>query len=219
MANPHSVEDLHKIFLDRPSRYSEDIDLVQVDAGPIGPLFDGLREALTPWLGEPSRKLGPGVANLTHRVPAESDPHRTLRLKIEINTREHFARLGFISKLFGMESRWHRAECRVKTYVPAEILGTKMRALYQRRKGRDLFDLWLGLTTGLAEPDDIVMVFRYYMEQEGAPIAVSDFTANLEAKMTHPGFLNDITPLIPVELHYDARIAARLVQNALIAKL
>jgi predicted nucleotidyltransferase component of viral defense system len=35
------------------ARYSEDIDLVQVEPGGIGPLMNGIREVLTPWLGEP----------------------------------------------------------------------------------------------------------------------------------------------------------------------
>jgi len=39
-----------------PVRYSEDIDLVQVHPGPIGPLMDALQEKLNPWLGSPKRK-------------------------------------------------------------------------------------------------------------------------------------------------------------------
>jgi len=34
----------------------------------------------------------------------------------------------------------------VLTFEPAELVATKLRALYQRRMGRDLFDLWLALT-------------------------------------------------------------------------
>jgi predicted nucleotidyltransferase component of viral defense system len=30
---------LHKLFFDAPGRYSEDLDLVQVAAGPIKPVF------------------------------------------------------------------------------------------------------------------------------------------------------------------------------------
>ena len=37
---------LHKLFLGGFGRYSEDIDLVQRDAGPIGHLADALRKAL-----------------------------------------------------------------------------------------------------------------------------------------------------------------------------
>jgi hypothetical protein len=34
---------LHKLLLDPPGRYSEDIDLVQVTPGPIGPVLEAIR--------------------------------------------------------------------------------------------------------------------------------------------------------------------------------
>ena len=43
---------LYKLYLTPPARYSEDIDLVQVAPGPAGPLMDGLRGVLDPWLGK-----------------------------------------------------------------------------------------------------------------------------------------------------------------------
>ncbi len=46
---------LHKLHLAPAARYSEDIDLVQMVAGPIGPVLDALRGVLDPWLGEPRR--------------------------------------------------------------------------------------------------------------------------------------------------------------------
>ncbi len=36
-----------------PARYSEDIDLVQMQAGPIGPIIDAVQEKINPWLGIP----------------------------------------------------------------------------------------------------------------------------------------------------------------------
>lgn len=51
---------LHKLYLDRAGRCSEDIGLVQRDPGPIGELVDEIREALDPWLGEPRWDRGQG---------------------------------------------------------------------------------------------------------------------------------------------------------------
>jgi len=51
---------LHKLFLNPPSRYSEDIDLVQVKPEPIGPTLTGLRKILDSWLGQPRRKQSEG---------------------------------------------------------------------------------------------------------------------------------------------------------------
>ncbi len=36
-----------------PARYSEDIDLVQMQAGPIGPIIDAVQEKINSWLGIP----------------------------------------------------------------------------------------------------------------------------------------------------------------------
>ncbi|MGH2469017.1 MAG: nucleotidyl transferase AbiEii/AbiGii toxin family protein [Chloroflexota bacterium] len=43
-----------------------------------------------------------------------------------------------------MKSPWFTGSADVPTFALEELLGTKLRALYQRRKGRDLFDLVLG---------------------------------------------------------------------------
>jgi predicted nucleotidyltransferase component of viral defense system len=48
---------LNKLFFEKPTRYSEDIDLVQVIGEPIGPTTNLIREALDPFLG------------VSHRVP------------------------------------------------------------------------------------------------------------------------------------------------------
>ena len=48
---------IHKLHLPPAARYSEDIDLVQVVAGPIGPVLDAMRGTLDPWLGEPKRVI------------------------------------------------------------------------------------------------------------------------------------------------------------------
>ena len=81
---------LYKLHLKPPARYSEDIDLVQVDAGPAGELMDALREALNPWLGDPRWKQTEGRVTFTYRFDSEDKPPLPLKLKVEMNTREHF---------------------------------------------------------------------------------------------------------------------------------
>src|SRR5688572_3781146 len=78
---------LHKMFLSPALRYSEDIDLVQVEASPIGGTIDAIRASLDPWLGRPTRNRSEGSVSLIYRFHSEIPPVRPLRLKIEINTR------------------------------------------------------------------------------------------------------------------------------------
>ncbi|WP_420442305.1 nucleotidyl transferase AbiEii/AbiGii toxin family protein [Candidatus Palauibacter sp.] len=133
---------LYKRHLTPPPRYSEDIDLVQVRPEPIGETLDQIRSRLDPWLGEPRRTLKEGAVELMYRFASEDVPPLKLRLKVEINTREHFSELGLRRVAFLVDSPWFGGTAEVTTYALEELLGTKLRALYQRRKGRDLFDLW-----------------------------------------------------------------------------
>jgi hypothetical protein len=103
---------LHKVVLAPPRRYSEDIDLVRVDAGPIGDVIDRLRLRLDPWLGEPRRERAESTVTLLYRFESEIPPVRRLRLKVEINTREHFTVFGHIRPLLAVRSRWFEGRAR-----------------------------------------------------------------------------------------------------------
>jgi len=210
---------LHKLYFNPSRRYSEDIDLVQIEAGPVGPIFDSLRESLEPLLGKPRRKQGPGVVTLTYRMESEIPPITPLKLKVEINSREHFAVLGVQRKRFSLDSPWSTVSCDVATFCLEELLGTKMRALYQRRKGRDLFDLWLGLTEGQADPQRIVECFRRYMAHGGQTVSRGQFELNLAAKRDHPGFAADLSDLLPMGTGYDFDAAFAAVERDLIGRL
>jgi len=107
---------LYKIYLTPAVRYSEDIDLVQIRAEPIGETLDRARAALDPWLGQPRRVFKEGRVNLVYRFESEDAPPLKLRLKVEINTREHFTVLGV--KLETVSARR-----RVRRYV--QVQGTE----------------------------------------------------------------------------------------------
>jgi len=210
---------LHKVHLAPASRYSEDIDLVQIVAGPIGPVFDALRVALEPLLGKPQRKQGPGVVTLTYRTAGTGPTSPTLRLKVEINSREHFSVLGPESRPFSVSTRWFAGDCNISTYRLEELLGTKLRALYQRRKGRDLFDLWLGLTAGKARPDLIAQCFKRYMEESGLRVSGREYRLNMEQKMVHPDFIHDTDDLLRPGVCFDRADAYAKLDRDVLALL
>jgi predicted nucleotidyltransferase component of viral defense system len=192
---------LHKLYFKSPRRYSEDIDLVQITAGPIGAVLDALQNVLNGFLGAPKRKQTQESATITYRMESEGPPVIPLRLKVEINTREHFAVQGLQRRPFSVSTRWFKGSCEIVTYTLEELLATKLRALYQRRKGRDLFDLWLGLTEGRADALQIAALFKQYMAAEGQIIDARTFETNMQDKMRHAGFLSDLNPLLPATIH------------------
>lgn len=210
---------LHKLFFGASGRYSEDIDLVQRDAGPIGELIDAIREALDPWLGSPKWKQGKGRFTLFYRFETTFAPVSIMRLKIEINTREHFSVLGVTRRTFTVDNPWFDGTTELSVYHFDELLGTKVRALYQRKKGRDLYDLWIALRSGEADSNRIIKCFGHYMDHDGATVSRAEFEANMAAKLKSNVFLEDIRLLILVDVVYDPVTAAKIVQDELIAKL
>ena len=210
---------LNKLYLPAPARYSEDIDLVQVQAGAIGPVIDRIRALLGPWLGEPKRSASQGNMTLVYRFESEVPPVRMLRLKVETNTREHFAVLGLQRRPFAVNNAWFTGATEVLTYDINELLGTKLRALYQRRKGRDLFDLWLCLEQGMLRVEDVMACFSKYMQFEEHTVSRSQFERNLYEKSRDPTFLSDLSPLLAVHINYDVMAAMACVQKALLERL
>ena len=210
---------LYKLHIDPPARYSEDIDLVQIRAEPIGPTLNALRAVLDPWLGRPQWKQNEERVTLSYRFESEDVPPQRLRLKIEINSREHFTLFGLREKPFAISSRWFDDDARITTYDFDELIGTKLRALYQRRKGRDLFDLAVALNQPAFDPDRAVEAFPHYMAQEEGHITRALFEHNLAAKLKMPLFAADIGPLLAVGYRWDIHEAAKDVSLQLIERL
>ena len=210
---------LFKLHLKPAQRYSEDIDLVQVAAGPAGPIMDAVRAALDPWLGTPRWKQSEGRVTFVYRFDSEAMPPMPLRLKVEINTREHFTVHGFVDEPFAVSSRWFSGACLIRTYTLDELLATKLRALYQRRKGRDLFDIDLGLQHPSLDRHRLVTAFLRYMDHGGHRISQAQFRQNLEAKLVDPVFTADISPLLASGSRWDPHAAAARVMDELVSRL
>jgi len=190
---------LNKIHFPTPLRYSEDIDLVRTEAGPIGPVLDRIRSVLEPWLGRANFDQSPVAPKLRFRVAAE-DPAATaqIRLKLEINTAETQAYDPSCSVPFHVDNPWFAGAAEVYTFTHEEMLATKLRALLQREKGRDLFDLAHALdvfeTLNRAR---LVECFNLYLERSNVRIARAEAELRMLAKLRRPRFLDDLRPLLP----------------------
>ena len=194
---------------------------VQRTAEPIGPVMNAIRQTLDPWLGQPKWKQGQGRVAIIYRFDTTTLPVRSMRLKVEINTREHFAVLGLHPHRFAVDNPWFAGAAELIVFKLEELLATKLRALYQRKKGRDLFDLWTALspdapTIGI---ESLLDCFARYMEHGNTPVTRAQFELNLAGKMTDPSFVGDIEPLLPAAVQYDVNEAAKQVLSSLIAKL
>jgi predicted nucleotidyltransferase component of viral defense system len=210
---------LNKLHLQPASRYSEDIDLVQLQPGPIGDTLSVLRQVLDPWLGRARQSTHEGRVNLQYRFPAEGTPDQTQRVKIEINTREHFTRFGIIQLPLILDSRWASGRVDIPTYTLEELLGTKLRALHQRKKGRDLFDLYEAHRRKTVDAGQVVDCLQAYLAADGRQISRAEFEQTLRAKLEEPTFLSDIRPLLRPDKPDRMQEAAEYVLDVLVPLL
>lgn len=210
---------LHKLYLSPQPRYSEDIDLVQINPGPIKPIMFRLGEVLD-WLPNRSTAQKRHSNKMYFKFESEVPPVELIRLKIEINCFEHFNVMGLNHVTFKMRNSWFSGETEIATYHLEELIGTKMRALYQRKKGRDLFDISCALTQGDLNIEKVIECYRRYMEfvVERAP-SYKEFVLNMNGKMNDSEFISDVAPLLRPEIHFDPTEAYRSVYDNLIDRL
>ena len=210
---------LHKLYLEPQPRYSEDIDLVQVNAEPIKETIDHLREVLS-WLGEPVVKQKKHNNTLVFRVQPTDVGAGEIHLKVEINCKEHFSVFPMVRVPFSVKNDWFSGQSEVLTYELDELVGTKVRALYQRLKGRHLFDVYTALITGKLDIERVMTAYDRYLRfvASHAP-TYKEFVLNMDEKMQNPEFLGDTTVLLRPGLTFDPQAAWEKVRDDLIVLL
>lgn len=211
---------LHKLHLHPQPRYSEDIDLVQVRAEPIKETIQKLQAVLS-FLGASIVKPRKDGIQIIFRFESEFPPVQRLRLKVETNTREHFSVLGYTASPFEVNSSWFTGSANLTTYHLEELLGTKFRALYQRKKGRDLFDISTALMQKPElDKEALLKCYRAYMRFSVAnPPSQIEFIHNIETKIQDSEFLGDTMALLRPEIQYDPQQAYYLVKGELIERI
>lgn len=208
---------LNKLYIQPPARYSEDIDLVQIKSEPIGEVLNAIRTSLDHWLGEPKRKLTERCAKLVYRYPSVDGTFA--KLKIEINTTEHLHVKPLRTQSYTVDSQWFNGTADIITYEIDELMGTKLRALYQRRKGRDLFDLWYTADKSIINPEQVISIFAHYCQHNNEAITRAMFEQNLFLKEQHHDFQSDILPLLVPTIDWEFSNAMKLVKKLYIEKL
>jgi predicted nucleotidyltransferase component of viral defense system len=211
---------IHKLLFAKPLRYSEDIDLVQTRAEPIKETVAAIRQVLA-WLGKCTYDAAAHSVHLVFKFTPEVESGSQLKLKVEINTREHQNLYGLKAYPFEIKSDWHEAKAEIVSFEPEEIFGTKLRALLQRHQSRDLFDLNQGLLQLGLDPDRIIACFQHYLTLEGHPISRANAEERMLKKLNR-SLTEDIGPLLPAGVRFnddDAIAAFGRVWDGLIARI
>lgn len=222
---------LHKVHLAPPARYSEDIDLVVVGTRPPDHIRRAIRRVLTDVLGTPEASVWGTLAlairntvkpsrvlRMTYSARSIIEPNRTLEIVVEANVTERKPHRAVVEMPFNFPFRDKPVQTRIKGFDIHEMLGTKMRAMFQRKRGRDLFDLYWALTKSPTpvDPAAIIASFEHYLKQEGTKAGRAEFIGILEDHLKDRGFCSDMQPLLRTDITYDPQAAGKYVKTHLL---
>ena len=225
---------LHKVHLAPASRYSEDIDLVIVGTRPEQHIRSAIRRVLTDVLGKPKKSVWgtlklalrnsvkpSRVLRMTYSISSIIEPGRMLDIVVEGNVTERKPHLAVVEMPFRFSFRDKTVETRIKGYDIHEMLGTKMRAMFQRKRGRDLFDLYWALAKSAktVKAPAIIESFQHYMRQEGTTAGRAEFVGILEGHLQDRGFCSDMKPLLRAGIEYDPQAAGVFIRTNLLSLL
>ena len=225
---------LHKVHLAPASSYSEDIDLVVFGDRPEGHIRKALNRVLSGVLGMPRLSVWDDlklairntvkpsrVLRMTYAIPSLVEPGKNLEIVVEANVTERTPHLPVIKMPFEFPFQNSVVSAQVNGYDIHEMLGTKMRALFQRRRGRDLFDLhWaLELAKPAVNPAKIIESFQHYLKLEGSVAGRAEFGAMLDAHLADRGFRSDMNQLLRAGISYDPQQAGENVKAKLLSLL
>jgi predicted nucleotidyltransferase component of viral defense system len=225
---------LHKVHLAPAARFSEDIDLVACADRPEEHIRRALRRVLSGVLGRPKSSAWDSIAlavrnvvrpyrvlRMTFGVLSVCVPGANLEVKVEANVSERSSHRPLVAIPFEFPFRGTAVKTLINGYDLHEMLGTKMRALFQRRRGRDLFDLYWSLQQAQPPPDPAMVIdsFLHYLRAEGTAAERQEFIGILDAHLQDPGFRSDTDHLLRQGIDYDVRLAGRAVRRTLLDRL
>lgn len=119
-----------------------------------------------------------------------------------------------------VDTRWITGSASILTYELDELLGTKLRALFQRKKGMDLFDLWwAGRYDDSIDYGRVVRCFHEYLAHEGIRVSHAEFEANLSQELNDPAFAGDTEPLLAPGIDWVPTEGARLLDEEVLPRL
>ena len=158
------------------------------------------------------------VLRITYSARSITEPNRTLDIVVEANVTERTPHRAVVEMPFSFLFRDKAVQTRIRGFDIHEMLGTKMRAMFQRKRGRDLFDLYWALTKSPTpvDPAAIIASFEHYLKQEGTTAGRAEFIGILDNHLNDPGYCSDTEPLLRSGIIYDPQSAGRYVKANLL---
>ncbi len=126
---------------------------------------------------------------------------------------------GFENLNYEIKNPWFSNKAKIRTYCLEELMATKFCALYQRSKGRDLYDLWLAITKFDLHCEKTITAFYQYCDARGVKISRAEYEKNLIFKMKSNDFISDAAKVLPANASWNIEEAFQSIMQNMVTKL
>lgn len=127
------------------------------------------------------------------------------RLKIEISHVERFPILGTKIRSFRLLDTGE--SCKASTYSADELVSTKLRALFTRARGRDIYDVYHAANIGLNKKL-VRKMFLYYLFRVGKMYNPNLDYKKLSERLMQKRYIDDVTGYVRPEINFSLDKAA-----------
>jgi len=200
---------INKLYLKDMSRLSVDLDFNHI--GPKDRVLSEKRE-LSERLIETTKSLDNShVLKIKKKRYALTRIHVTYQsividkkqhIKIETSHVERFPILHPVKKKLHLPMDQKKY---IMTYTPEELIATKIRAFHDRRKGRDVYDLWSLSRTLNLDKVAIRKLFLYYYYQSRKVFNPKLFFPRLKRAIEENEFIDDVTGFIRANVDFNLK--------------
>ena len=153
---------------------------------------------------------------------------RAETIKVDVNLNEHKSLYPVVGVSFqSLNEDGDLVSAQTLSYDINEMMGTKTRALLQRKQGRDLYDLWhawdqssAGATRYEVDGRKAMQAFEWYLANENTAIGQAEANQLLAARLRSGDFRRDMDTLLRPGLpKFDVDAAALVVRREYFAHL
>ena len=204
---------INKLYLKETSRLSVDLDFNHIGSKEqVSEEKKNLREKITELLKaqDPSynirtkRKYEQTTLKIGYRAVVGAPQN----FKLEISHIERFPILGLVEK----QLETFEGKFTIATYQLEELMATKLRALFERLKGRDVYDLYF-VSKLKPEPISTRKLFLYYFYRSKKVFNPKVYFRNLSEKYESERYVDDVSKFVKPSVQFSLKAVTTQVMS------
>lgn len=206
---------LHKLWLPKPWRYSEDLDYNRIVASDPLEITNSLREVASD-VGFSDISFNQSKLFLHLWMIDAFEDEQRFQVKIDIQREIESDSSAYQYRHIALDNPWYSNQASVRANTAEDIIASKVLASFQRSRPRDLFDIWAAVKADIVTYEGVASRFASYRPDSPERWNTGRVSRSLIDKLNAPSYIAEMEQISAyAPFAYDAyehvRTAADLI--------